>query len=122
MNQKPNEINITLKSSTWDFLHYATWGVINQQYGTGKLAKVEFADVYGKTGTAQNPRLVVHVDNVVEVFVNGNTMGVVKAAADGTFTIKRIILEEGENTVAAFARSESQLQSPLSPPKTYILD
>ena len=59
---------------------------------------------------------------MVEVFVNGNTMGVVKAAADGTFAIKRIILEEGENTVAAFARSESQLQSPLSSPKTYILD
>ena len=59
---------------------------------------------------------------MVEVFVNGNTMGIVEAKSDGTFTIDRIILENGENTVSAFTRSESKLQSPLSAPKTYVLD
>ena len=44
-----------LKSNTWDDIQNAMWEVVNHQDGTGKLARVMDADVYGKTGTAQNP-------------------------------------------------------------------
>ena len=50
-----NEFNLSLKSSTWDFLQKATWQVVNHKGGTGKIAKVAGAEVHGKTGTAQNP-------------------------------------------------------------------
>ena len=50
-----NQVNLSLKSSTWDLLQEATWQVVNHKNGTGKIAQVAGADVHGKTGTAQNP-------------------------------------------------------------------
>ena len=52
----PSEnIIVSLKSTTWDFLQQATWNVVNHEDGTGKVAKVLGGEVHGKTGTAQNP-------------------------------------------------------------------
>ena len=52
----PSEnIIVSLKSTTWDFLQQATWNVVNHEGGTGKAAKVLGGEVHGKTGTAQNP-------------------------------------------------------------------
>ena len=52
----PSEnIIVSLKSTTWDFLQQATWNVVNHEDGTGKAAKVLGGEVHGKTGTEQNP-------------------------------------------------------------------
>ena len=39
----------------WKFIKEALWSVVNNDNGTGKLASVDNVDVFGKTGTAQNP-------------------------------------------------------------------
>ena len=52
----PSEnIIVSLKSTTWNFLQQATWNVVNHKDGTGKAAKVLGGEAHGKTGTAQNP-------------------------------------------------------------------
>jgi hypothetical protein len=61
-------------------------------------------------------------DEEVEVFVNGNSMGVTTVAPDETFRLDRILLTPGNNTITAFTRSASQLQSPISAPQTVIFD
>jgi penicillin-binding protein 2 len=49
------KMTLSLKSSTWDYLQNATWEVVNHENGTGKAARINGANVHGKTGTAQNP-------------------------------------------------------------------
>ena len=54
-NIKSEKMELSLKKTTWKFLKEALWSVVNDDNGTGKLASVENVDVFGKTGTAQNP-------------------------------------------------------------------
>ena len=59
---------------------------------------------------------------LVEVFVNGNSMGVVPVEPNGTFRFSRILLTLGSNRVTSFVQSGAQLQSPVSAPQTVIFD
>lgn len=45
----------TISEATWEFIESALFGVVNDKNGTGIAARVEGLNVYGKTGTAQNP-------------------------------------------------------------------
>ena len=104
---------LVVEDSTFEEAAYEV--VINEKNGKIYTNSPEIP-LTGQVPLSKNRSLMV------EVFVNGNTMGIVEAKSDGTFTIDRIILENGENTVSAFTRSESKLQSPLSAPKIYVLD
>ena len=42
-------------SDNWDFIHQAMYDVVNSPQGTAKAARQKNWDIYGKTGTAQNP-------------------------------------------------------------------
>ncbi len=44
-----------ISDKTWAFVNRALYGVVNDAHGTAKSAKTKGLDVFGKTGTAQNP-------------------------------------------------------------------
>jgi penicillin-binding protein 2 len=54
-NDAEPEILVTASKESWDFVHQAMWDVVNGQKGTAKAARQRNWDIYGKTGTAQNP-------------------------------------------------------------------
>ena len=91
---------------------------------------IEINEKNGKvyTNTPEVPLVGQMTDNAggrqaeVEIFVNDNTMGMASVSPNGVFTLPRILLDDGTNKVTAFSRSESQLQSPVSPPIVYFLD
>jgi len=50
----------SISASSWEFVERAMYDVINSSIGTGRAAKVRGLDVFGKTGTAQNPHGEAH--------------------------------------------------------------
>lgn len=46
---------VTASKDSWDFVHLAMWDVVNGKKGTARAARQKDWDIYGKTGTAQNP-------------------------------------------------------------------
>lgn len=44
-----------ISDKSWQFVEKAMYDVVNSKNGTGRAARVRDLDVYGKTGTAQNP-------------------------------------------------------------------
>jgi len=46
---------VTATDSSWRTLQHAMWLVVNGKEGTAKSARQKDWDIYGKTGTAQNP-------------------------------------------------------------------
>jgi len=46
---------VSVSKDSWDFVHHAMWDVVNGPDGTAKSSRQRKWDIYGKTGTAQNP-------------------------------------------------------------------
>jgi len=46
---------VAAADESWDFIQDAMWSVVNGAHGTAKAARQRNWDIYGKTGTAQNP-------------------------------------------------------------------
>lgn len=51
---------IEISPETWQFIQEAMFEVVNHRRGTGRAARVTGLDIYGKTGTAQNPHGDAH--------------------------------------------------------------
>ncbi|NQV42003.1 MAG: penicillin-binding protein 2 [Candidatus Marinimicrobia bacterium] len=51
----PSHDRVSASKDSWDFIHQAMWDVVNSKNGTAKAARQKDWDIYGKTGTAQNP-------------------------------------------------------------------
>ncbi|MCF7807835.1 MAG: penicillin-binding protein 2 [Candidatus Marinimicrobia bacterium] len=54
-NKPEAELKVEASEETWQFIQEAMYAVVNGKKGTGKAARHRNVEVYGKTGTAQNP-------------------------------------------------------------------
>lgn len=80
-----------LKPATWDLIRAGLHSVVEE--GTGKIARIEGADIYGKTGTAQNPQGKDHAWFVAYATVNGEPSKIAVA----------VLVEHGEHGASAAA-------------------
>ncbi len=55
VNSKQAEKRVIASDESWAFMHKAMWAVVNGPHGTAKAARQKDWEIYGKTGTAQNP-------------------------------------------------------------------
>jgi len=50
-----SETKVNASNASWNFIQEAMWAVVNGPHGTAKSARQKDWEIYGKTGTAQNP-------------------------------------------------------------------
>lgn len=55
LNEPAPKQAVAASDDNWEFIHTAMWAVVNGPRGTAKAARQRNWDIYGKTGTAQNP-------------------------------------------------------------------
>jgi penicillin-binding protein 2 len=55
LNQTHPDSISDIHEATWDMIQSALYDVVNSSNGTGRAARTKGLDIYGKTGTAQNP-------------------------------------------------------------------
>ena len=82
---------LAFKDSTWDLLRQALRQVVDE--GTGQVAKIRGLDVYGKTGTAQNPQGKDHAWFVAYAALPGQPAEVAVS----------VLVEHGEHGASAAA-------------------
>ncbi len=98
---------VQLKDSTWELIREGLHSVVLE--GTGQAAKITGAEIYGKTGTAQNPQGKDHAWFVAYATVNNEPSRIAVA----------VLVEHGEHGASAAAPIakaviEAALRSELS--------
>ena len=55
LNKNVEPVLLNFKKSTWALINKAMKEVVNHPNGTGRRAKIDNENIWGKTGTSQNP-------------------------------------------------------------------
>lgn len=92
LRNKPETLSrVELKPETWSLIREGLRSVVSE--GTGQAAKIQGAEIYGKTGTAQNPHGKDHAWFVAYATVNNEPSKIAVA----------VLVEHGEHGASAAA-------------------